>query len=198
MPLDDGRVPAQPPRDLEAEFHGYLKNLTTQDAEQLHDAGVRFHDIVTYQMIGAAHVKPVGDGLWEPDPNGRRVFITPVRVEYGQVSRRDIEAPDPYGANRMGQLIDLVAWSPDFPGHWSLRKGEAAVLGSTQFEFRQYEGEPGMLRRDPFDWLRHGATGVVILTKDPQERATIERDVKLAEASRAPVLEEVRAPKLQL
>ena len=66
-----------------------------------------------------------------------------------------------YDAN--GDLADFVAWQPERPGQWWLRRGELAVLGGHALAVANYFGNCIRLFGTPQDWFRSGGDGVCIL-----------------------------------
>jgi hypothetical protein len=59
-------------------------------------------------------------------------------------------------------LDDLVAFMPDNPGQWWLRRGQVDLLGGYTLT-RHWHLEPTRLHSTPLDWLRGGARGVCVL-----------------------------------
>ena len=82
--------------------------------------------------------------------------ITPV---YGPV--RPPEAPIIVPADPAP--IDHIAWYPDDPARWWLRRGTAVLLGEIEVVHAEVYGEPIQVHRTPLDWLKAGGEGVVIV-----------------------------------
>jgi hypothetical protein len=118
------------------------------------------------------HLVRVGRAVIERDrfqfhKSGRAVCVLPVCGEPDGA----IESGDPAMTIRRGLLVDLLAFSPAEPDRWALRRGDANVLGAVELQHR--EAAPVRVHRTPFDWLRHGATGVVLLTREPALRRMV-------------------------
>ena len=96
-------------------------------------------------MIGIARILTRRDGLYEPDAAGDLAVITPVH-------------------DRHDELADLVAWWPDEPETWWLRRGdETPFLGTRNLAMAAYYGDPITLHPTPWDWLLAGRKGVCVL-----------------------------------
>lgn len=147
--------------DLICEHRSAVEGLTDAQHEDLVLAGVDRIDIAL-GMVGAAYGHVVGN-RFEPHPDGKLAFCTPVRVD--PFRPLSLETPAPASASRVGDLVDLVYWHPDAPRRWALRDGVAEVLGLIE---PQYCGpEPVAIHRGVLGWFRHGCDGLVILTPDP-------------------------------
>lgn len=153
---------------LAAEMRGYLGALRRNHADFLVGAGVDPTLIAIYQLVGAAYISEVPGGKWVPDEdNGDFAFITPVRAE----SPLTPLAPDPWAAVRWGEICDLVAWCPKVPGDWRLRVGNAKWLGAAPLP--SIDPFPVHLRSTVLNWMRAGADGLVMLSKNSAIRAQI-------------------------
>jgi hypothetical protein len=112
---------------------------------------------------GKARIRRITGGLYEPDQAGKIAFLTPVLTHYPDTP----ESPQTWGACRVGNLIDLIAWHPRHPDRWALRTGDATWLGSIE---PQYAVPPPVaIRRSPLSWLQSDCDGLVILARDSSE-----------------------------
>jgi hypothetical protein len=151
--------------DLEAEHREAVKNLTTEDAQELVDQLlIPWFAVIIYQLVGIMPIRREG-WLWEPDPDGELAYITPLRIE-----RIDTALSlEPWETTRWGELVDLIAWDPRAPRRWALRTASTLWLGSIPFG----EPFPAMIRATPLSWLQADCDGLVLLTRDPVELRSI-------------------------
>ena len=142
--------------DLEAEMHRALANLGPDLFAELVGAGVPPLAIVDL-MVGVELIDYTGDGLYFPDPAGKRAFITPVRVQFPNSP----QSTDPSAFVRMGDLIDLIAWNIGDCDCGALRVGCAAWLGCTEVQDYPDLVKPGPTRlwRTILDWFRANLEG---------------------------------------
>ena len=107
-------------------------------------------------MIPAARIITSADGRYRRDPSGRPAIIWPVR---------DSER----------ELVDLVAWHVEAPGHWWLfYADDCPLLGARQLAVARYFGDSIELHPTPQDWLLASRQGVVILRWDVNYRDIFE------------------------
>ena len=64
------------------------------------------------------------------------------------------------------ELGDFVAWFPDHPNQWWLRRGDIAVLGGHDLAVAGYHGGDIRLHATPQAWLLGGRRGTCILMWD--------------------------------
>jgi hypothetical protein len=115
-----------------------------------------------WQMVGKARIRVHGT-LYEPDPTGGIAFLTPVLTHHIDTP----ESPEPWGACRFGNLIDLCAWHPRHPHLWALRADNATWLGAIPPQYLQ--PDPTVVWRSPGNWLRADCEGLVLLSPDRAE-----------------------------
>ena len=61
-------------------------------------------------------------------------------------------------------IVDLLAWLPDKPETWWLRRGnETPILGARNLAIAAYFGDKITLHPNPQDWLLAGGHGVCVL-----------------------------------
>lgn len=145
--------------DLEGELGRALGALTLGHRRALVDAGIP--NSMMLFMVGVQHVAVAGD-RYEPSDGGAFAFVTPVRVADATLDL--IDDIDHLSAPSFGDLIDLVAWHPDTPSRWATRLGNATFLGAVP---PQLEGaSPVRIRRTPLAWLRAGAAGLAVLSRN--------------------------------
>ena len=65
-----------------------------------------------------------------------------------------------------GIMEDIVCWRDDDPYRWWLRRQVAVILGMAAVEAADYLRQPLFLHETPFDWLKAGGTGAVVLNWD--------------------------------
>ncbi len=85
--------------------------------------------------FGRSRVQPLASGNYRPSDDGQWAVVLEVR-------------------DRHNELADLVAWSPDDPGHWWLRHGdETPLLGARALAFAADGVGPVTLLPTPEAWL---------------------------------------------
>ena len=151
-------------RDLIAELDTAQRALRADHRVQLHGLGIP-HLIIERGLIGAGRIQLSANGrAYEPAEDGAQAFVTPCRIGTDLLSPED---PDHESVPQFGCVIDLVAWSPRYPGRWALRSGLAAWLGAIPPQF--CSPPPVTMRRDVFSWLRAGASGLCILAHERRD-----------------------------
>ena len=153
--------------DLKAEMHRALANLGPDLFAELVGAGVPPLAIADL-MVGVELIDYTGDGLYFPDPAGKRAFITPVRVQFPDSP----QSTDPLAFFRTGDLIDLIAWNIGDRDCGALRVGCAAWLGCTVVQDYPDLVKPGPTRlwRTTLEWFRANFEGLVVTSTEPTEQ----------------------------
>ena len=106
--------------------------------------------------LGATRIITSAEGTYTPAPDGDYAAILPVH---------DAE----------GELANLVAWSPDAPGHWWLRySDECFILGARALEVAAYFHDPIELQGTPQVWAIEGGKGACVLRWDVDLRPWFE------------------------
>ena len=96
-------------------------------------------------LLSMVRIETNTDGHFEFAPNGESVILTRVH-------------------DRHGEVVDFVAWRPDEPGSWWLRRGdETPILGARNLAMAAYYGDPITLHPTPQDWLLAGWKGACII-----------------------------------
>jgi hypothetical protein len=119
--------------------------------------------ILNWQVVGRVLVCRIGNDLYEPDPDGIAVFVTPVLTHYPDTP----ESLDPESAVRCGALVDLVAWHPKCPNRWRLRTGAATWAGAIPPQL--CNPDPVRIWRTPLGWFQADCTGLCLLSSDRPE-----------------------------
>jgi hypothetical protein len=154
---------------LHDEFLASLERAGEADFAALAAAGVADAALLRLPIpgvVGAAPVRPLAGGLYEPAGEGAesaiRAWIFPTNL-LGTVRRATPE--------------DLIAITQRPPHRWRLRRGAATVLGAHEIERRSFapprawhkdvlDGpteEPLRLWKTPLAWLKAGCRGAVVL-----------------------------------
>lgn len=149
--------------DLLAELRAAWAAMNRDHRTELIAAGILVEIIELYPLIGTASVRLQGR-LYEPAPDGRPAYITPVLV--ADPASPETPAPGTYACH-LGEIVDLVAWHPAYPERWALRVGAASWLGCIEPQYM--DPEPVCIRRSPLAWLRAGCDGLAILSRDPAD-----------------------------
>jgi hypothetical protein len=152
--------------DLMGEFKPAVRACTDADVARFEGLGLPCETLPRLPIagiIGAAHVRPGSDGLYEPtEGDGIRAWTFPTAL-VGELHEPEIE--------------DLLAVAMDRPDRWRLRLGEGEMLGQHEIERRRFgcarrwhrdlldgpTDDPLHVWRSPLAWLRAGARGVCVL-----------------------------------
>jgi hypothetical protein len=174
--------------DLVAELVLAQGALTEVERQRLRGLGIP--DLVlAIGFVGSARIDLERDGRrWQPCEEGRPAFVTPVRIGADPASPED---PDFELIPQYGDLIDLVAWLPDYPECWATRLGLATWLGAIPPQF--LTPPPVPVRRSVLAWLRAGATGLCLLAEDSLDAWRVLSLAHEIEAEDAAHAEELRA-----
>ncbi len=115
--------------------------------------------------IGASRVVTKPDGTYTPDPAGEWAAVLGVMgfthepvgfYENGSLVWDDVH-----------NIVDLVAWYPEDPGRWWLRRGtETLVIGVRELRIAAYFNDPIMLHETPEAWAIAVGRGVCVLNWD--------------------------------
>ncbi|MBE0529603.1 MAG: hypothetical protein IH626_02175 [Rhodospirillales bacterium] len=151
------------------EFLAALETANEADFAALAAAGVGDAALLRLPIpgvVGAAPVRPLAGGLYEPAGEGAesaiRAWIFPTNL---------------LGTVRHATPEDLIAIAQRPPHRWRLRLGAATVLGAHEIERRSFaparawhrdvlDGpteEPLALWQTPLAWLKAGCRGAVVL-----------------------------------
>lgn len=150
-------------RDLAREMKSAVAAMTSRDVAHLVHLGVPEILVERHQMVGLARVREDRCGFYEPDPDGRWAYITPICVHFVKTP----ETPRPNAAWFCGNLVDLVAWDERTPEHWRLRVGSATWLGAIGPQYM--DPDPVPVWRSPLRWLQNDCVGLVPLVRNRTE-----------------------------
>jgi hypothetical protein len=139
--------------DLEGEFETAVQAVNASHFASLERAGVHRRTLFAGAMrFGVAEITPVSSSLYQPVAGGASAFIMPA------IPLSDGELEDDVG--------DLVAWLPDDPERWWFRTGVLPILNPDAIAFAEHFRAPLYVWRSPLSWLRHHATGCVLLDRE--------------------------------
>lgn len=187
--------------DFAAEIYRQHLDLTIDDAAMawLDDHGITPAARLRAGNVGIAEIETTRDGLYQPAPSGRRAFIQPVYTS------KPVDVPILHPNDPVP--LDLIAWLPDQPTHWWLRRGVGVFLGEYAVSIAADLGEPLQICRSPLAWLRAGGAGTVVigdwvearfrlhglklLAEDPSHGWELQRGFRLA----VPDLPEIYVPR---
>lgn len=114
------------------------------------------HEPFKYGYLGGARIA-VSGRYFELDDEGKFMICHPVWVGPTPTLHDPVENPI---------LADIIAWSPEKPREWYfLRKEVGLVLGEKSMFMASMFGEPLILHRTPFDWLKADCAGCVLLDR---------------------------------
>jgi len=154
--------------ELSIEIATACKELRKSDIDLLVGELRIPREIITDQLIGRTRVRRCAESLYEPDPDGNSfAYVTPVRLHYAETP----ESCDPERAVRCGEIIDIIAWHPEYPTRWALRTGLATWAGAIQPQYLR----PERVRfwRTPLRWLQEGCIGIVLLSSERSDHYRI-------------------------
>jgi hypothetical protein len=97
-------------------------------------------------LIGVGRIVTHSDGLFEFHDDGEVALVVP---------EGEPESPG------WAVVPDLVAFAPDNPSHWWLRRGEVDLLGA--YNMTHWRLSPTTVHETPLSWLRAGADGICIV-----------------------------------
>ena len=113
-------------------------------------------------VISIVRIAPRSDGRFDFDSKGDEAFVIRV-LGFGV----EMIGLDQHGAPVEGEvydIVDLLAWLPDAPGNWWMRRGdETPILGARALALAVFYGDPITLHQNPQEWLAAGRRGVCIL-----------------------------------
>ncbi|MBT3989752.1 MAG: hypothetical protein HOC57_03510 [Rhodospirillaceae bacterium] len=90
---------------------------------------------------GIGYIETYSDGTYQPVEDGKKAWIVSVDRE----------------------VSDLVAWLPNKPIRWWLRRGIAPILNPEAIERAVHFELPLSVHRTPYQWLAAHRDGIVIL-----------------------------------
>ena len=97
--------------------------------------------------------------------DGPAGLVSQSRIEVWRSDNSFEYAEDGRGAHLLavtglgGRMEDVVAWFPEDPERWFLRRGVGVILGLEEVERCQYMGDPLHLYETPASWAATGGTG---------------------------------------
>jgi hypothetical protein len=134
--------------ELEAEFEACLDPFDEHE-QVAHLLRLGISTRVIYgprSLVGVGRIISNSSGFFEFHEDGTEALI----VAEGE--------PDIPGWH---WIDDLVAFMPDRPERWWLRRGQVDLLGG--YNLRPHKLDDTRLHTDPLDWLRGGATGICVV-----------------------------------
>jgi hypothetical protein len=136
--------------------------MTNSDVREFERLGIPRISIEHFQLIGLARVVRIPDtDLYEPDPSGCLMCISPILAQ--DPATPESRRPEVYV--RIGNIVDLVAWDPEYPLQWVLRTGNADWLGCVGPQV--LDPQPVWIRQSVLSWFRANCDGIVVLSRDP-------------------------------
>ena len=97
-------------------------------------------------LVGVGHIVPHSSGLFDFHDDGDLALV---------VAEGEPEVPG------WAEVHDLIAFKPDDPGHWWLRRGEVNLLGRANMT--PWKLSPTTIHETPLSWLRAGADGICVV-----------------------------------
>ncbi len=118
------------------------------------------HDWIKHGDLGGLNVKTSGK-YFEPDECGEYMIAQGIWYDQPSLSNWVDES----------MLFDVIAWHPEEPKRVYFYRGEPSLILGERFMFEaNILGKPLMLKRSPFDWLKSGCEGSVLLDKHSLSR----------------------------
>lgn len=138
---------------LREEALGYAKALNFQQSQHLKRLGIEPAGAMASRIVGVSQVDIDKADNWSPAQTGP-FYITIA------VSEREA-------------ITDIVAFSPDAPDQWYLRRGSSWALGLDEIAAVQsgWHGASLFISPTPLDWLRAGMRGACVIdwTRDAMD-----------------------------
>lgn len=138
-----------PPDDLTAEFAWMAGETRLAHLDRLFRLGVP-PAALRPQRCAVVRIETDAAGFFQPVETGALAVVVMDGVLCLPYARVD----------------ELVAFNTADPATWWLRRGDTPVLGLAGLECARGAGEPIDLHATPWDWLRHGCDGVVVVRWD--------------------------------
>jgi hypothetical protein len=133
--------------DIDAEWRAAARGADWPALSWLLSKDVPAPALVSLELlafsVGTLAVR-FGQGFWTPHAAGQRAYVIPANENAEHVE-------------------DLVAWRPKSPATFWRRTGSVALLGESAIYDAIDMYAPLHLFASPFEWLRHGREGFVIL-----------------------------------
>ena len=126
---------------LRAEALAFARERDKPATDWLVELGIK-RDLTGVAVLGRTCAAIEGRE-WTPKPDGQPVVTLPI-----------------WSGN---SCIDILALCPVDGSRWWRRTDLAPVLGLDEIERAGFLDEPLHIRQNPLEWLRAGATGVVVL-----------------------------------
>ncbi len=119
------------------------------------------NNMIDMPRIGAANILTNAGGTYRPDHAGEWAAILEVKgfvLEPVDMVDGSLVWDDAY------DVVDIVAWRPNDPGHWWLRRGDMTpIVGVRELRIAAEFGEPITVYETPQSWALAGGAGVAIL-----------------------------------
>lgn len=131
------------------EMHAAARNYLP---ERLLKFGIEPEHAIATGGLGVAKISPVDDGLFEL---GGEVSAVVLPVYWADIPTEEAPVDD-------GDLIDLLAFNPNEPDRWWLRRGDGILLGAGALD-HLYLGAELQVCQTPLKWLLDYCEGCVAL-----------------------------------
>ena len=128
-------------RGLRAEALAFARQRDLAATDWLVELGIE-RNLTGVHALGVTRAATAGRE-WDPNPDGRPVVTLPIWSG--------------------DSCVDILALSPVDAGKWWRRTDIAPVLGPEEIARCGFFDAPLHVRDNPLEWLRAGATGVVVL-----------------------------------
>src|SRR5262249_36760452 len=122
-------------------------------------------DVLDCGWVGVERIS-VDGSVYQPDEGGSWAFITPIHADADGP-----EALDPEEMLQVGDVVDLIAWRPEKPERWALRRGSVTWLGAIGPQL--LDPDPVPIWRTPLAWLQAGGMGLCLLSQVLHDRQRI-------------------------
>ena len=113
-------------------------------------------------VISIVRIAPRSDGGFDFDSKGDEAFV--IRVHGFGVEMIGFDQEGAPVEGEVYDIVDLLAWLPDKPETWWLRRGdETPILGAHSLAMAVYYGDTITLQATPEAWLLAGRKGACII-----------------------------------
>lgn len=136
-------------QSLWQEIHAADRNYRP---DRLTKFGIMPEHAIAVGGLGVAKISPVSDGLFE---FGGELSAVILPVYWSAIPTEDALVPD-------WELDDILAFSPEEPSQWWLRRGDAVFVGAGDLD-HLYLGAELKIHRTPMSWLLDYGEGCFVL-----------------------------------
>jgi hypothetical protein len=151
--------------DLIGEMVAAQCRLSRAHRDRLVALGIPADVLDLWGWVGAERIS-VNGAIYEPNEGGDWAFIMAVHAD-----AVGPESLTPEEMLHVGDIVDLVAWCPEKPEWWALRRGSMTWLGAIGPQL--IDPDPVPIWRTPLAWLQAGGEGLCLLSQALHDRQRV-------------------------